>query len=69
MWRAASRVGCRVREDICAVSVGERGFGGGRARVAVLRRWVETDWKVGDVLLGILGERVVVFLFGFVSVL
>jgi len=29
MWRAASRVGCREREEIVAVRDGEVGFGGG----------------------------------------
>lgn len=39
-WRAASRVGCRVRDEIVAVREGVWGRGGGRTGAGWVRRWV-----------------------------
>ena len=40
MWRAASRVGWREREEMDAVRDGEVGLGGGRRGVGRVRMWV-----------------------------
>ena len=40
MWRAASRVGCRERFDICAVRLAEVGLAGGVRGGGRVRTWV-----------------------------
>ena len=46
MWRAASRVGCREREDIVAVKGDDVGFGGGRRGGVRVSMWVYRAEKV-----------------------
>ena len=45
MWRVDSRVGWRRREAIWGVREGAVGLSGGRARRAVVRRWVDMSAK------------------------
>ena len=52
MWRAASRVGWRRREEICGVRGFEVGVEGGRRGGGFVRRWVWSFEKVGGVVVG-----------------